>query len=192
MPKRTTFTYQPPSHGFIFGKCEDNYIIKPESKDGHIMIVGGVGSGKSSCIAMPTIRAWNSRIFAIDIKGELSSYASKYRSNIKIFSLQDKNACGYDPYAFLRDSTNLTQETKAIVQAIIPLPPEIKDTFWIESARLFMGGFIDMAEKTLSGVFAELSRHIISIVTDSDIVSALSSDNTIEPTDLEYGYDVFL
>ena len=201
------------------------------------MVIGGVGSGKSSCVAMPTIRSWNSRIFAIDIKGELSGYAKQYRPSIKIFNPQDSTAYGYNPYAFLRDATNLTQEIRAIAQAIIPLSPEIKDPFWIESAqtllagailhyytigyafvetlreiqrngakrlietisnspndsaRLCMGGFVDMAEKTLSGVFAELSRNIISLVTDDCIVAALSSGQTIEPADLEYGYDIFL
>jgi len=230
-------THQPPTHGFIFGKHDGKYIIKPENTDGHILVVGGVGSGKSSCVAMPTIRAWRSRIFAVDIKGELSQYAKKYRPNIKIFNPQSPNSHGYDPYAFLRDSTNLTQEIRAVAQAIIPMPPDIKDPFWIESAqtmltgailhyyisgysfidtlrevqgngamrlietvsnspidkaRLCMGGFIDMTEKTLSGVFAELSRNIISLVSDDNIVSAISSNKTIDPIDLEYGYDIFL
>lgn len=233
---RTNYHY-PPTRGIVFGKSEGNYIIKPESKDGHTLVVGGVGSGKSSCVAMPTIRAWQSRIFAVDIKGELLIYARKYRSNIKVFSPQDRNAYGYDPYAFLKISANPTQEARAIADAIIPLPPETKDPFWIESAqslltgailhyyavgysfvetlkevqkngakrlieaisdstddmaRLFVGGFVDMADKTLSSVFAELSRGIISLVTDADIVSALSSRKTIEPADLEYGYDIFL
>jgi len=229
---------QTPNCGFVFGRDIDGYfVVKHENKDGHIMVVGGVGTGKSTCIVMPTIRAWKSRIFAIDIKGELSDYAKKYRPRIKVFNPQDKRAYGYNPYAFLRGSTNLTQEVRAIAQAVIPLPPETKDPFWIESAqtlltgailhyytlgysfietlrevqqngakrlietvsnspddiaRLCMGGFVDMTEKTLSGIFAELSRCIISLVTDSDIVSALSSDNTIEPVDLEYGYDIFL
>jgi len=235
--KNTSKTHQPPTHGFVFGKSDGNYITKAENRDGHILVVGGVGSGKSSCIAMPTIRAWKSRIFAIDIKGELSNYANKYRTNIKVFNPQNKATYGYDPFAFLRDSTNLFQEVRAIAQAIIPLSPEIKDTFWIESAqtmltgailhyyiagypfietlkeiqqngakslietvsnspndkaRLCMGSFVDMADKTLSGVFGELSRNIISLVTDDNIVSALSSDNTIEPADLEFGYDIFL
>jgi type IV secretion system protein VirD4 len=243
--KKTANAYRPPIHGFVFGKSgniDNNYITKSENMDGHIMVIGGVGSGKSSCIAMPTIRAWKSRIFTIDIKGELSNYANKYRANIKIFAPHNHNSYGYDPFAFLRDnknsknSRNLLQEVRAIAQAIIPLHAEIKDTFWIESAqtlltgailhyytigynfietlretqqngakslietvskspndkaRLCMGGFVDMTEKTLSGVFGELSRHIISLATDDNIIAALSSNNTIEPVDLEYGYDVF-
>ena len=104
--------HPPPTRGFVFGKSDGNYIIKHEEKDGHIMIIGGVGSGKSSCIAMPTLRAWKSRIFAIDIKGELSSYAKKYRPSMKIFSPKESKTFGYNPYTFLRDSDNLLQEVK--------------------------------------------------------------------------------
>ncbi|MCL2410312.1 MAG: type IV secretory system conjugative DNA transfer family protein [Treponema sp.] len=232
-----TNRHQVPTRGVVFGKSQGNYVIKPESRDGHILVVGGVGSGKSSCVAIPTIRAWQSQIFAIDIKGELSSYARKYRSNIKVFNPKDGDAYGYDPYAFLRVTSNPTQEARAIANTIIPLLAEVKDPFWIESAQtlltgailhyfalgysfietlkevqkngakrlvdaviggtnetaqLYMGGFVDMADKTLSSIFAELSRNIISLVTDADIVSALSSRKVIEPVDLEYGYDIFL
>jgi len=227
-----------PSRGFVFGRDSSGcFAIKPEDTDGHIMIVGGVGTGKSSCIVMPTLRAWNSRVFVVDIKGELSDYAKKYRRNIKVFNPQDKSAYGYDPYAFLRGCSNLAQEIRAIAHCLIPLTPDIKDPFWIESAqdfltgallyfydlgysfidsliqiqlssaeflvetvvasrndkaRLFMGSFSSMAEKTLSSVFATVSRATTPIVTDDDIVSALSRPNTIEPADLEFGYDIFL
>ena len=227
-----------PSRGFVFGRDSSGcFVIKPETQDGHIMVVGGVGTGKSTCIAMPTVRAWQSRIFAIDIKGELSAHAKKYRSNIKVFNPQDERAYGYNPYAFLNGCNNTAQEIRAIVQCLIPLTPDIKDPFWTESAqdfltgamlyyydlgysfvdtlmqiqlngaetlinavsdsnndkaRLYTGSFVNMAEKTLSSVFATVSRAITPLVTDDDVVSALSRTNTIEPVDLEYGHDIFL
>jgi len=235
--------HEPPTHGFIFGKHSGNYVVKYEDKDGHIMVVGGVGRGKSTCLAMPTIRVWKSSVFAIDIKGELSGYASKYRKRIKIFSPQNCNSYGYDPYIFLRNSPNPAQEARAIAQAIIPLPPDTKDPFWIENAqtlltgailhysdmgysfidtlqeiqssgvislitaisesgnakaKICIGGFINMTDsqgipnKTLAGIFAEVSRGIIPLVLDDDIVSVLSREEVITPEDLEFGYDIYL
>ena len=235
--------HESPAHGFVFGKHNGNYVVKSEDKDGHIMVVGGVGRGKSSCIAMPTLRAWKSPVFAIDIKGELSDYARKYRSNIKVFNPQNKDSHGYDPCVFLSDSPNPAQEARAIAQAIIPLPPNTKDPFWVENAqtlltgailhysdigysfiktlqeiqsngvisllktlagsankkaKLCVGGFVDMIDskgnpnKTLAGIFAEISGGIIQLVLDDDIVSALSREETIAPDDLEYGYDIYL
>ena len=232
-----TRKYRPPSRGFVFGRDKNGYVIKPETQDGHILVVGGTRRGKSTCIAMPTLRTWKSRAFAIDIKGELSDYAKKYRPNIKVFSPQDRHAYGYNPYACLKGSSNISQEMRAIVQSLIPLPPNTTDPFWIESAqdfltgnmlyyydlgysfvdtlveiqskgatnlaetisksrndkaRLYMGSFVGMADKTLSSIFATVSRAITPLITDDDVVSALSRPNTIEPSDLEYGYDIFL
>ena len=223
-------------NGFIFGKIEDEYITKPETMDGHIMVVDGVGSGKSSCLAIPTLCNWKSRVFTIDIKGELYQKTKTYRPDVKVFNPQNDNSWGYDPYVFLKNSRNEAQEARAIAQAIIPLPPETKDPFWIESsqsvltgailhyyedcsfidtleqiqsnspqnlieiiaqsynakARMCVGNFVGMDDKTLSGIFAELGRGIITLVTDDEIISALSKLKVITPEDLEYGNDIYI
>ena len=51
----------------------------PESTDGHILIVGGAGSGKTAAVAIPTLMSWKERVFAIDIKGELYEKTKKAR-----------------------------------------------------------------------------------------------------------------
>lgn len=122
-------------HGVVFGENYSDYIIKPEYLDGHVLVVGGVGSGKSSCIAIPTLRGWNDVVFAIDIKGELHEKTKRYRPNIRVFNPLDVNSYGYDPFYCLRTSQNPAQEARAITQALIPLPQETKDPFWIESAQ---------------------------------------------------------
>ena len=121
--------------GVVFGKQGKGYIVKPEELDGHVLVVGGVGSGKSSCIAIPTLRSYGESVFAIDIKGELYEKTKDYRPNIKVFNPLKNDSYGYDPFYFLYHSDNPAQEARAIAQAIIPLPPEVNDPFWIESAQ---------------------------------------------------------
>ena len=202
-----------------------------------IAIVGGVGSGKSSCIAIPTLRSYNESVFAIDIKGELYEKTKDYRANIKVFNPLADNSYGYDPYFCLHHSDNPAQEARAIAQAIIPLPPEVNDPFWIESAQnvftaailhfsamglpflqtiqqiqsrspreligelcasntreavYFSNSFLDMDDKTISSIVAELSRNIIYFVTDRNLISALSRKSNITPDDLEYGNDIYI
>lgn len=41
--------------GFIFGKKAGRYLIKPDDIDGHILVIGGAGSGKSSCLGIPAV-----------------------------------------------------------------------------------------------------------------------------------------
>jgi type IV secretion system protein VirD4 len=222
--------------GVFFGKQNGAYIRKPENMDGHTLIIGGTGSGKTSCIAIPTLRTWRGRVFAIDIKGELYDKTRTYRPNTRVFNPLNLSY-GYDPYHALRISHNPAQDAKAIAQAIIPKPPDIKDPFWIDSAQnLFTGAilhfyhagysfintiktiqrtppnrlieeisrsrteqaayyvnnFIGIADTTLSGIVSELSRNIVTIATDHNLVAALSKRENLSPADLERGSDVYI
>ncbi|MDR0372085.1 MAG: type IV secretory system conjugative DNA transfer family protein [Nitrososphaerota archaeon] len=97
----------PQSCGIFFGARGNQYVVKPENVDGHVLVVGGTGSGKSSCVAIPTLRSWKGSIFAVDIKGELHANTKEHRKNIKLFSPVDKNnAYSYDPFVFLNESPN--------------------------------------------------------------------------------------
>jgi len=88
----------PTPKGFIFGKYGSNYIVKPKKLDGHILVVGGAGSGKSSCLAIPSILSWRQRIFAIDIKGELYKKAGYKCEKVKILNPSSPDTYGYNPY----------------------------------------------------------------------------------------------
>lgn len=131
--------------GFIFGKKDKYYIAKNESFDGHILVVGGAGSGKSSCIAIPSILCWRERIFAIDIKGELEqkTRGKRFIGERKIFNPSSESSYGFDPFYILSESQNIVQDIKEIALAIIPLPHDVKEPYWIKSAQnLFTGAMI--------------------------------------------------
>jgi type IV secretion system protein VirD4 len=68
----------------------------------------------------------------------------------------------------------------------------VLDVSQCEAARLYMSQFATLEGKTLAGVFAELSNHIMLFATDEHIKSALSKETTISPEDLERGIDIFL
>lgn len=143
--------------GFVFGVKNHNYVIKPIENikikptlyeeifkkqkeintDGHVLILGGSGSGKSSCLAIPTLRAWSANVFAIDIKGELYEHTKFHRRkhNIKVFDPEDINSYGYDPFIFIRAHKNPIEEAIVIAQSIIPEPANSENPFWVLNAR---------------------------------------------------------
>jgi type IV secretion system protein VirD4 len=130
-------------HGVFFGAQASRYVIKPETMDGHVLVCGIPGSGKSSCIAIPTLRNWKGAVFAVDVKGELYEKTKQFRQNSKMFNPQDKNSpYYYDPFIFLNNSENPAQEARAIAQALIPLPPDAREPFWIENAQIILTGAI--------------------------------------------------
>ncbi|MDR2531216.1 MAG: type IV secretory system conjugative DNA transfer family protein [Oscillospiraceae bacterium] len=172
--------------GVVFGRKSDVYIIKPEESDGHVLVVGGVGSGKSSCIAIPTLRDWCDSVFAIDIKGELYEKSKFCRPNIKVFNPLDVHSYGYDPYYCLRSSRNPAQEARAIAQAVIPLPPETKDPFWIESAQNILTATIlhcnahDFSfHNTIGRMLATLPKDLMQILLISPVIEARYCVNSL-------------
>ena len=150
--------------GFVFGMRDGRYIGRAKD-EGHIIVVGGAGSGKSSCIVIPSLRGWRSSAFVIDIKGELynKTWEYKHPGEIKVFDPQNKNAYGYNPYTFIETSENPAQEAKTIADVLIPLPPNTTDTFWINSARNVLMAAILHYYKHLS--FIPLFCHILLIIT---------------------------
>ena len=249
--------------GVFFGARGSQYVAKPENMDGHVLVVGTPGSGKSSCVAIPTLRHWRGSVFAIDVKGELYENTKQYRRNIRLFdpegkfspageagndadmrhfenNLDKENPYSYDPFIFLNESTNPAQEARAIAQAIIPLPHDAKEPFWVESAQIILTGailhfhheqksfidtlkniqrfspralikivsesgcekavlcvqsFADIDGKVLAGIAAEISRGIVALVTDDDLVAALTPEDgrkTITPADLQNGADIYI
>ena len=186
--------------GFFFGEGEDfwfrnifkfgtekAYIGKSIKKDGHILVVGGAGSGKSACIAKNVLETWNAPIFAIDIKGELSVYYNKLKSQNKVsrnaivFDPTSKECSQYDPYFSLRmgGEEYLVQNATEIALSIIPTPQNIKDPFWIQSAQNLLTGAIlyyyglgASFSETITGIQTTNVEKLIDEILDSDNLSA--------------------
>lgn len=130
--------------GVVFGKKNGKYVTMPETTDGHILVIGGAGSGKTAAVAIPTLMSWKARVFAIDIKGELYEKTKKARNEekIKVFNPTDPNAYGYDPFYMLRHGDEVPEEARALALSICPLPADIRDPFWIRSAQNMLTGFL--------------------------------------------------
>jgi len=229
--------------GFVFGRYRQllrrtSFFVKPEQADGHILVCGGAGSGKTSGLAIPSLLTWNSPIFAVDIKGELSAATAGKAAPRKVFNPMRLDTQGFDPFYLLRDNYNPSQEVHEIAAAILPEPADLKDPFWVRAAQNLLTGFIlhyhqegynfvntiteilskpvdlhikyilnetrspaarfhfsqfaALEGKTLAGIFAELSNHIMIFATDRHVRAALNKEDIITPTDLEHGIDVFL
>lgn len=115
----------------------------PQGAEGHIVIIGGSGSGKSSGIAAPTMESYKGPMVVTDIKGELSKiYSRLYAKGTAtrpfiIFDPTDPKSPCFDPFIFLRsdDRRNLEANLEDIVKVILPDIPGSIDKYWRESAQ---------------------------------------------------------
>lgn len=136
--------YKEPT-GIVLGKYKGKYVCRDINADGHVFLIGGSGSGKSSCYVIPSLLVNSTvRIFAVDIKGELSYKSARCADeHVLIFNPQDRCKYGYNPF-FNLDEKSSSQEIlevmQTIVYSLIPMPAGLKDPFWKNSARnLFLG-----------------------------------------------------
>jgi len=170
------------AEGFIFGRQGGYFVRKSMKMDGHALAIGGAGSGKSSCVAIPSLMSWKSRVFAIDIKGELYNHTRKKRLNIKVFNPLSAESAGYDPYYLLAKSRNPVQDAREIALAIIPTSQGKQaeaEPFWTESAQnVFTGAILHFHgegltfPQTIAAMQSTPIETLISTIHNSDTQDA--------------------
>lgn len=136
------FSHSP--NGFVFGKHHRKYVQKPVNIDGNILVVGESSSGKTTCIAIPTLKRWAGPVFVIDINGELIEKVANDRGidNIKILNPSSTITCAYDPYFLLEHSEDQETEAKRLSMDICPLPPNSENQYFILAAQKILTGFL--------------------------------------------------
>lgn len=121
------------SSGIIFGKMKDHLIEKPPSVDGHALIVGGSGMGKSKSVAIPTLMRWEGAAICVDIKGELSDVTSKLRpkGKVYVFNPTREDCAQYNPIINVKDA----QGAQEMARVLVPENPNASDPFWNRTAQ---------------------------------------------------------
>lgn len=124
------------------------YVGKRSNDDGNILAIGINGSGKSCFLVRPTFRTWRDPIVALDIKGELSNcyiHLNNRRIAKRPYIIFDptNSRVHYDVYALLeRNDPHFVQYVREISYAIIPMPLDVREPYWINMARDFLSGAI--------------------------------------------------
>lgn len=158
-------------NGIVFGKMQGKIIEKPSSKDGHVLIIGGSGSGKSSANAIPTLLRWNGTGLIIDIKGELSQKTSHLHDNSIVFSTEERLA-RYNPLDFV----NEIEDVQEMGRLMFP-KPEKGDAFWTQAAQSIFASAC--WEYRFTKTFSEVAQWLCS-EPDREIVDTLLSSDELE------------
>lgn len=140
--------------GFIFGNKGSNKVYLKNTEEGHITVFGGSGKGKTAALLIPSLRAWNSPFFAIDISGDISKNVEiPYDKKIVLEPENPTDSATYNVLYFADKAENPDEKREKIeelVMLIVEIPQNANDTqlYFLSTARkIFLAcmlGFYDI------------------------------------------------
>lgn len=158
------------ARGIRFGKMERKVVYSPTESEGHVAVVGGSGTGKTSAMLIPTLRSWTGHFFTIDISGDI-------RRNVDVpdgltYAPSDPKTIPYNIFGTIDGLSDDTAKDEALAQLAYLLMPtsiladDASSYFSSEGRKILIaaltafyhGGmdFADICEKIVSSSWQEL------------------------------------
>lgn len=174
--ERKNLVCRPPAQakGILFGKKCGLLAYSPEQDEGHIIVMGPSGTGKTSALLIPTLRSWQGTALVVDISGDIS--ANVNTPNKIIFDPTNAGCIPYDVFAAINAVADETERQERLEQlAYLLLPDKANDSeagvFFTKNGRKMitaalicyygMGwGFIQICEHFLSHDWRSLLNDI--------------------------------
>lgn len=155
--------------GIVLGKMKNSLIEKPPTIDGHILVVGGSGMGKSKSIAIPTLKRWEGAAICVDIKGELSEMTAHHRPGKSyVFNPTLENCAQYNPVRFIKDS----QGAQEMARVLMPEAKGASDPFWNRTAQgIFSAALLEGYYR--GQTLREIAQYLM-VTPDAQIVKELT------------------
>ena len=160
-----------------------------QGAEGHILVVGGSGHGKSSGSFMPTLATWKGTVLAIDVKGELSATYSRLRKEglasreFIVFDPLNPESPGYEPFWWLETAGEALRFSAAeeIADSLIT-SKMAEDDFWPQSERaIFVAcllyGYklgLSFSETLFLMLELPLKQLVSKLIKDGDMFTLLS------------------
>ena len=113
--------------GILFGKKFGLLAYSPEQDEGHILVLGPSGTGKTSALLIPTLRSWQGTALVVDISGDIS--ANVNTPNKIVFDPTSESCIPYDVFASINAVADDTERQERLEQlAYLLLPDKANDS----------------------------------------------------------------
>ena len=126
---KKNLAYRQPAQarGILFGKKLSLLAYSPEQDEGHILVMGPSGTGKTSALLIPTLRSWQGTALVVDISGDISTNVNT--PNKIVFDPTSENCIPYDVFASINEVTDDTERQERLEQlAYLLLPDKANDS----------------------------------------------------------------
>lgn len=151
--------------GFIFGYLRRKKVYLPNTSEGHITVFGGSGKGKTTALLIPSLKAWDSPFFSIDISGDISKNVHIERNKKIVLEPENPNESAiYNVFYFIdkaHTEDEKRQKLEQLVNIIIEIPEKANDAqlYFAETARkIFLSGLLAFYDIGLD--FTEICKTI--------------------------------
>ena len=127
--KKSDIRYKPKSQarGIVFGKRLGLRAYSPEQDEGHILVLGPSGTGKTSALLIPTLRSWQGTALVVDISGDIA--ANVNTANKIVFDPTSENCVPYDVFSSINAVDDDTERQERLEQlAYLLLPDKANDS----------------------------------------------------------------
>lgn len=125
--KNLVYRHPAQAKGVLFGKKFGLLAYSPEQDEGHILVLGPSGTGKTSALLIPTLRSWQGTALVVDISGDIS--ANVNTPNKIVFDPTSKSCIPYDVFASINVVTDDTERQERLEQlAYLLLPDKANDS----------------------------------------------------------------
>ena len=172
--KNLVYRHPAQAKGILFGKKFGLLGYSPEQDEGHILVLGPSGTGKTSALLIPTLRSWQGTALVVDISGDIS--ANVNTPNKIVFDPTSESCIPYDVFASISAVTDDTERQERLEQlAYLLLPDKANDSeagvFFCKNGRKMISaalicyygmgwGFIEICEHFLSNDWRGLLNDI--------------------------------
>lgn len=152
--------------GVVFGQLLGGMVIySPSNEEGHIFVVGGSGSGKTSALLIPTLQQWPGPFLAVDISGDISS--NVHPKNAISFAPCSPDTPCYDVFAAIDEQAGNVQaqdeQLEKLSFLLMPDVPGASDAsifFTREGRKILTAALIAFYHTGLD--FPEICRKVVS------------------------------
>ena len=125
--KNLVYRHPAQAKGILFGKKFGLLGYSPEQDEGHILVLGPSGTGKTSALLIPTLRSWQGTALVVDISGDIS--ANVNTPNKIVFDPTSESCIPYDVFASINAVADETERQERLEQlAYLLLPDKANDS----------------------------------------------------------------
>ena len=125
--KNIIYRPAPKARGVLLGKKYGLLAYSPEQDEGHIIVMGPSGTGKTSALLIPTLRSWQGTALVVDISGDISANVDMTKQNL--FSTSGANCVPYDVFASIDAAPDESERQERLEQlAYLLLPDKATDS----------------------------------------------------------------